>query len=230
MSSLRQSLSKYTAMAIIAVAALSLRIAPAAAAGNCLKDLFGKNVQCTANDVSVSQAQNPRNLDGTARPSCIAGTTFSFVADFLVVTTATQRENIGLYFSTNQANQTSALTGICSDNIIAPLHPSSNTADKVTLGTAQYEEFDASPDNCGDTSSSDSFTSNGATVKGQLVTIEVDNVVCQAAPGTNQLSLPACTSWQQPGGAIQSSAQPRTILSSRRQSRDRRRSATVTTP
>src|SRR5207253_1318956 len=34
---------------------------------------------------------------------------------------------------------------------------------------------------------------------GEVVTVEVDNVLCQAAIGTNQLKLPNCTSWQQPG-------------------------------
>ena len=33
--------------------------------------------------------------------------------------------------------------------------------------------------------------------------MEVDNVLCQASPGTDLLALPNCTSWQQPGGAIQ---------------------------
>jgi hypothetical protein len=62
------------------------------------------------------------------------------------------------------------------------------------LGTAKYEELDASPDNCGDITTSDN---------NQVITVEVDNVKCQAAAGTNQLALPDCTSWQQPGGTIQ---------------------------
>jgi hypothetical protein len=181
----------YSLTFALAALTLLLRASPASA-NNCLKDEFGKNVQCTANDVSVAKATNIRALDGSALKSCNIGTTFSFVADFLVVTTATARENIGLYFAT--AGQSTALTGTCSANIISPLHASSNPLDSVMLGTSQYESLDAAPDNCGDISTSDN---------NQVITVEVDNVVCQAAVGTNQLSLPDCTSWQQPGGTIQ---------------------------
>jgi hypothetical protein len=163
-----------------------------ALADECLKDAYGKNVQCSANDVSIAFADKPRNLDGSPLTQCTAGKTLSFVADFHVTTTATARENIGLYFQT--AGGSNALTGTCSDNIIAPPHTSSNAADMVTLGTSQYEELDTSitGDNCGDISTSDN---------NQVVTVEVDNATCQA--GVNgPLSLPNCTSWQQPGGAI----------------------------
>src|SRR6266576_6532082 len=105
-------------------------LAATASAQTCLKDEYGKNVQCTANDVRVAFADNPRALDGTSLTSCTAGATFSFVADFHVVTTATARENIGLYFQTNGG--ANALTGTCSDNIISPPHKSSNPLDTVT--------------------------------------------------------------------------------------------------
>jgi hypothetical protein len=127
----------------LAALALLLRASPASA-NNCLKDEFGKNVTCTAGDVKIASASNIRALDGTALKSCNSGSTFSFVADFLVVTTATARENIGLYFAT--AGQSSALTGTCSANIISPLHTSSNPLDSVTLGTKQYESLDPAPD------------------------------------------------------------------------------------
>jgi hypothetical protein len=207
MRSLREILSKYTPIVLaIAIAAGLLRASPASAA-NCLKDEFGKNVQCTANDVRIASATGVRNLDGSSLTSCIAGSTFSFVADFHVVTTATARENIGLYFATG--GQTSALTGSCSDNIIAPTHSinaectaagapfsfctgSGTGTSTAVLGSALYHENDASPDNCGDTLSADGTN--------QIVTVEVDNAKCQAAPGTNKVGLPNCTSWQQPGG------------------------------
>jgi len=188
---LKRSASLSPPIVIIAIMVLLLQVS-SASANNCLKDEFGKNVQCTANDVSIAKATNIKALDGTALKSCISGSTFSFVADFLLVTTASARENIGLYFAT--AGQSSALTGTCSDNIVAPLHASSNPLDSVVLGTKQYEELDAAPDNCGDISTADN---------NQVITVEVDNVACQAAAGTNQLSLPDCTSWQQPGGTIQ---------------------------
>jgi hypothetical protein len=184
---------------IVALLAMAILAAPAFAQ-TCLKDEYGKNVQCTANDVRVAYADNPRALDGTPLTSCIANQTFSFVADFHVVTTATARENIGLYFQT--AGGANALTGTCSDNIIAPPHKV--TGDTVCLGSGAtaactgngtYEELDTGTptDTCGDISTSDN---------NQVVTVEVDNALCVAAPGTNQLRLPNCTSWQQPGGTI----------------------------
>ncbi len=111
---LKRSASLSPPIVIIAIMVLLLQVS-SASANNCLKDEFGKNVQCTANDVSIAKATNIKALDGTALKSCISGSTFSFVADFLLVTTASARENIGLYFAT--AGQSSALTGTCSDNI-----------------------------------------------------------------------------------------------------------------
>jgi hypothetical protein len=194
----------YPTTFLIAALALSLH-ATLASAKNCLKDEYGKSVTCTANDVSVAQAVNPRGLDGSPIISCEAGSTFSFIADFKIVTTATARENVGLYFAT--AGQASALTGTCTDNIISPLHDpgQSGIVNCLTtaspnsiqcLGSALYHEFDTSltGDNCGDTTSAD-----GAN---QFVTVEVDSVKCQSLAGSNQLALPNCTSWQQPGGAI----------------------------
>jgi hypothetical protein len=178
-----------TALAVLL--AMVVRATPALA-DQCLKDAYGKSVQCTANDVSIAYADNPRNLNGTKLTQCTAGQKLSFVADFHVTTTATARENIGLYFQT--AGASNALTGTCSDNIIAPPHSSSNSADVITLGTPQYQELDTSVvgDNCGDISTTDN---------NQVVTVEVDDVTCQA--GVNGLlALPNCTSWQQPGGAL----------------------------
>ena len=121
-------------MVILATAARSTP----ALADKCLKDAYGKSVQCSANDVSIAFADNPRNLDGSKLTQCTAGQKLSFVADFHVTTTATARENIGLYFQT--AGGSNALTGTCSDNIIAPPHSSSNSADVIALGTAQYQD------------------------------------------------------------------------------------------
>jgi hypothetical protein len=108
-----------TFLTIVAALWFLMRASPASAAGNCLQDEFGKKVNCTANDVSLTGATNIRGLDGKPMASCFAGTTFSFIADFQVVTTATARENIGFYLGTGQAN---AISGTCTDQIISPLH------------------------------------------------------------------------------------------------------------
>jgi hypothetical protein len=192
---------------LLSVAALGLAISavPSSAQNNCLQDEYAvagnhQKLQCTANDVRVAFADNVRGLDGAPLPTCQLGSTFNFVADFHVVTTATARENIGLYFQTNGG--ATALSGTCSDNIIAPPHHSANALDTVCLGsgtnasctgTGTYEELDAAPDKCGDISTSDN---------NQVVTVEVDNAACKPAAGSNLVALPNCTSWQQPGGTI----------------------------
>lgn len=199
----------------VALLAMAIMAAPASAQ-TCLQDEFTaagnhQKLQCTANDVSIAFASNPRSLSGQPQLTCQQGSMFSFVADFHVTTTASARENIGMYFQT--AGGPSALAGTCGDNIIAPPHSSSNTSDTVCLGSGTkgaptgatctgsgtYESLDASPDNCGDISTGDN---------NQVITVEVDNALCEAAPGTNQVALPNCTSWQQPGGTIQCVSPP----------------------
>jgi hypothetical protein len=194
----------------IAVVVLSLRASPASAAGNCLQDEYslvaGQTVNCNAKDVKIAFAANPRDAKGANVPHCVQGSTFSFIADFTVVTTASARENIGLYMAT--AGQVSALGGTCTDNIISPLHdPGANGVSSCSntvgatqcLGTSQYKELDASPDNCGDIS-----TANN----NQVITVAVNDVKCEPPPGCDpskqacNLVLPNCTSWQQPGGTI----------------------------
>jgi hypothetical protein len=170
-----------------------------------MRDVFGKKLECTANDVSLTGVTNIRDLSGKPMATCFAGTPFSFIGDFQVVTTSTARENIGFYLGTGQTN---ALSGTCSNAIVSPLHapgqngpPGGSAANciqnggtSLCLGSALYHEFDTSlaGDNCGDTTSADGTS--------QLVTFEVDNVTCPTSGTT--LSIPDCTSWQQPGGAI----------------------------
>jgi hypothetical protein len=111
-----------------------------------------------------------------------------------VTTSTSSRSNIGLYFATNSTTQ--ALTGSCVDNIISPAHPCPSNS-SITCGSDNYHELDAAPDNCGDTSSTDSSPVFGAGAEG--VTIEVDNFLCNAPAGSTTLVLPNCTSWQVPG-------------------------------
>jgi hypothetical protein len=198
---------------LFALALLAVAFLPTSAfAQTCLLDEYNNvtkgKLNCTANDVSIAAAVNPRNPDGTPISTCFAGTKFSFIADFQVVTTATARENIGFYMAVN--GQSNALTGSCVDNIVSPLHdPGSNTRSTCVtagtigtqcLGSALYHEFDTSlaGDNCGDTTSADGTS--------QFVTILVSDITCPAL-GT-QFVLPNCTSWQQPGGAIQCASTP----------------------
>lgn len=186
---------------LLAMAVLALP----AFAQTCLQDEFNaagnkQKLNCTANDVRVAQVTSVRDLNGNPLTTCFQGTTFSFLADFEIVTSSTSsRSNIGLYFA-NQG-QANALKGSCVDNIVSPLHQCPNAATGIQCGSDNYHELDPAPDNCGDTSSTDKSPVFGAAAEG--VTVEVDNFLCEAPAGSSTLVLPNCTSWQIPGGTIQ---------------------------
>src|SRR5215831_10464770 len=128
-------------------------------------------------------------------------------------------------------NGESALTSTdssCADNIISRrVNADGSThlcaGSTVTCGSTHYDEFDPSPDNCGDTSSSDppvcldannnvvtcgSSTATQTFPATQVVTAEIDNFVCPSAGTT--ASLPNCTSWQTPGKTLQCVSPPTT--------------------
>jgi hypothetical protein len=184
---------------------------PVLSAQTCLQEEYNtvnkQKLNCTANDVRIAQVTNIRDpLTGNKLTSCQSGQTFNFLADFTIVTTSSQaRENIGLYIAT--ASETTALTGKCVDNIISPKHQCPNALAGVSCGSDNYHETDPSPDTCGDTSANDSSPTGGAGT--EIVTLEIDNFVCQAADGVN-VQLPNCTSWQIPGGTIQCVSAPPT--------------------
>src|SRR6266852_3401807 len=102
--SFRTSCKKFSLIfALLAVAVLA---APAFAQ-TCLQNEYNlvnkQKLNCTANDVRIAEVTNIRDPQtGLTLSSCIGGTTFSFLADFKIVTTSSQaRENIGLYIATN---------------------------------------------------------------------------------------------------------------------------------
>src|SRR6266513_5679938 len=119
------SLRKLCCLLTAAMSVALLSATPAFAEG-CLQDEYNltqkQNLNCTANDVRVAKVINTRNLDGSARATCNSGSTFTFIADFLVETTSSSsRSNVGLYFSNKDVTQQStALTGTCTDNVISP--------------------------------------------------------------------------------------------------------------
>jgi hypothetical protein len=163
----------------------------AAVANNtCMQDVWSQHgntqsITCTANDVSIASAKAIRDLTGKPLTQCVKGQVFSFIADWNVLLTAHTRYDIGLYFATDgDGNRDGALTGTCSANIIAPKDPLS------ALGSVNFIQLDQAPDRCGDLD---------ATHNPQVVTVEVDNVLCQDTDGDGKLNLPNCTSWRQPG-------------------------------
>jgi hypothetical protein len=199
-ASLARCLGKSSLAAL--VCGLLVGLAQTATAQTCLQNEYNnvnkQKLNCTANDVRIAQVTNVRDpLTGAKLASCNAGGTFNFLADFTIVTTSAQaRENIGLYIATNSTTQ--ALTGSCVDNIISKQHQCPGAALGILCGSNDYHETDALPDNCGDTASSD-----GGGTGTEVVTLEIDNFLCEAPAGSTQVVLPNCTSWQIPGGTIQ---------------------------
>lgn len=139
------------------------------------------NLTCTANDIQLASVDNihivesssdgvnfvPTNSTGCDYP----GQYIKFSASWHVLSTATSRYNVGLWFA--NAGQTSALHGSCSAS---------------TLPNTPSPFFEETDDSCGDIHS------------GTTGTVNPDITVvarCVASPGTNQLSLPYCTSWNQ---------------------------------
>lgn len=190
---------------LLPAALIAVLMATTASAQTCLQQEYNlnpkdkQNLNCSAGDVRVASVTNVRGLDGQPLSSCIEGTTFSFVADFQIVTTANAqqaggRDNIGLYFQ-RDPTKPDALIGSCVDNIISQVHPcgTSGALANINCGSTGYQEADPSPDNCGDTSSS---------VNPSIIdTIVVTDFVCEAPTGHTTLVLPNCTSWQTPGSS-----------------------------
>jgi len=189
----------------VALVAAVVMAAPASAQ-TCLQDEYNRvqkqKLNCTANDVRIAKVTNIRDPQtGQTLSTCFEGTTFSFIADFEILTTSSQaRENIGLYIAT--ASTTQALTGACVDNIISPVtHQCPGALAGLQCGSDNYHETDASPDNCGDTASGDNSATFGPGA--EKVTLKIDNFTCHAPAGSSTLVLPNCTSWQIPGWTIQ---------------------------
>src|ERR1700740_2254572 len=194
------------AVALLAFAA-GLTPQPASAQ-TCLQQEYNEvqkqKLNCTANDVRIAKVTNIRDpKTGNTMSTCFQGTTFSFIADFEILTTSSQaRENIGLYIQTDPTKP-DALLGSCVDNIISPQHQCAGVSGGpvIQCGSDNYHSTDTAPDNSGDTSSGDLSPTFGAGA--EKVTLQIDNFLCQAPAGSSTLVLPNCTSWQIPGGTIQ---------------------------
>lgn len=241
MSFLKRGMLVSLSTAMVAVLLLLLRASPASAGQRCLQSEFAfsgahQTLGCTANDVRVAKAINIRNpTTGATLSTCFGGTRFSFLADFLVVTSSTSsRSNVGLYMNLQDESALTATDSSCADNILSPKggpgtpYASHFCTDSsgVLCGSSHYDELDPqvdskgnpTPDNCGDSTSGDPTVcldansnvvscpapANGSTfTAAQIVTIEINDFLCQAPTGQTSLVLPNCTSWQIPGGTIQ---------------------------
>lgn len=199
-----------TLLGLFALMTLVIALTPGTgSAQTCLNDIYkaqtNHKTNCTANDVSVANVTNVRDLHGATLNTCFEGTTFNFLADFEIVTTSSSfRSNVGLYFATQ--GQASALTGTCVDNIISPLHQCAGADAGIQCGSDNFKAGDFGT--CGDSSSNDNSSVFGASAQG--VTVVVNNFTCSTAntvacpndPSKRCLTMPNCTSWQEPGGSI----------------------------
>ncbi|EPA8593737.1 hypothetical protein ACQ7JZ_003348 [Vibrio parahaemolyticus] len=144
----------------------------------CMEDQYGKSLNCTANDINIAEASNIKIIEIDGQPVdpdttvCVAGKDVTFEADFNVVSTASDRYDIGLYFQRNGAPD--ALNGSCNIYTLSDEH-STNASN--TDG-----------DSCWDVEQ--------AAVVVHSTTI---TTLCQDSDGDGQLNLPNCVSWRQPG-------------------------------
>jgi hypothetical protein len=153
-----------------------------------MDDVFPGKLQCTANDVRIAFADNVRDLNGDPLSECVSGQLFSFIADFHVELTAQARYDIGLYFATDgDPNSDGALTGQCAVNII---RPKTIPGDPDSLGSDEFVQLDGSPDTCGDIDDDHNP---------QVVSVQINNALCEDSDGDGKANLPNCTSWRQPG-------------------------------
>jgi len=184
-------------LGVLAVGGLLLAAQPASAIDNCIQDVWkahgnNQNLQCTANDVTLSSATNvdiitggqcaPEVPGGPVVCKCFSGGQVTFTADFRMDLTADTRYDIGFYIATDgDPNANGALTGQCTA-----------TAATATNAPVTFTNLDASPDACGDITGPLGTAFNPQFVKAQIST------QCTAGP-SGKLELPFCTTWRQPG-------------------------------
>jgi len=128
------------------------------------------------------------DLNGNPITQCIAGSTFSFLANFEVLLGAQARYDIGLYFATDaDPNGDGALTGTCAVNLLT------KAAEVDSNGNPAPQNFinlDPAPDTCGDID---------AAHNPQFVRVQINNALCADLNNDGFMDLPNCTSWRQPG-------------------------------
>jgi len=160
---------------------------PITISDDCMQDIAGFGLVCTANDVSLARATNITITDACEYP----GDTVTFMATFETVLTAQARHDIGIYFATNgDPHHDGALTGQCSISSL-PYSPDPPWLDLD--GTDDYLPGTKTPANqqdvCGDIDAGHS----------PLYPVITVTTSCLDPDGDGWLNLPYCTSWRQPG-------------------------------
>jgi hypothetical protein len=199
----------------------------------CMQDVYNKfgqggDLQCTANDVSLTEASIILS-DGCD----FSGDAVTFTATYDVVVTANARHDVGIYFSLDgDPNGDGALTGQCT--VTTPAYGPSPTWDDLDMSnddTKNSNDFGyCSPDDGGSQAGADAqcvatldtalggghtceefgkgvgVTGNPLqdicgdvnTAANPLQTVITLTVTCVDNDGDGRLDLPYCASWRQP--------------------------------
>ena len=161
----------------------------------CMEDIAGFGLNCTANDVQLSGVGT--NPDGSYMleihdPCDYPGDETTFTATFILVTTAKERHDIGIYFATDgDPNGDGAVSGICSISTM-PYTPDPPWLDLDGTNDPFPGEHTPSgiQDLCGDINKTD---------HNNLMPEITITALCVDDDGNGFLDLPNCTSWRQSG-------------------------------
>ncbi|WNC73445.1 hypothetical protein RGQ13_05470 [Thalassotalea psychrophila] len=144
-----------------------------------------KHLNCTANDINIASASNIEitHIDGVPLPggpgstdTCVSGRDVTFSAHFNVVSTASERYDIGLYFNNEGgADARQGDSDACTSYIL------------TSAGDTMFAN-DLDADTCWD-----------AEQDAEIVKAVVLTTQCIDTDDDGQLNLPNCVSWRQPG-------------------------------
>ncbi len=155
----------------------------------CMQDAAGFNLNCTANDIQLSEVTEE---DVTIiKPCRYPGDTTTFEAKFTTVLTAKARHDLGIYFAIDgDVNGDGALTGDCSVSSLE-YQPTPKWLDLDGVSDPYVGQHKASgkQDTCGDIDSSHN----------PLRPVIRITTTCVDSDNDGNLDLPYCTSWRQSG-------------------------------
>jgi hypothetical protein len=173
----RHFLARCMGASAIAVGVLLVGAQPASAA-NCIQDVW----QAHGNKQNVTAGGQCTIENGVRVCRCTLGGNVTFTADFEMDLTADTRYDTGFYIATDgDISPTGALTGLCA-------------ATQITQqNSATFRNLDAAPDTCGDITGP-----LGTAFNPQIVHFTL-TIPCSDPDGNEQLDLPFCTTWRQPG-------------------------------
>jgi hypothetical protein len=158
----------------------------------CMQDLAGYSLNCTANDVSLSEVM-PGDIM-ILDPCDYPGDSTTFRAKFTTVLTAQARYDVGIFFDVSGDSQKDgALTGSCSVSSLAhtPDPPWLDLDGTKNLFVGVKKGESGIQDTCGDIDA----THNPLSPEIEITALCVDT----DDPPDGKLNLPYCTSWRQPG-------------------------------